>query len=140
MAGLGALTAWHALAPGVADWDSTVAAAGGSVRWLGPAAAALAAWTAQRGRRLEYLRALAARSPAIGPLHDLLLLGSVSVLGYGLAALIVSGRTILPMGRKARPYGRRGSRSAPTSIQKPLAGGFFHVVAPSLGKPPRPVS
>lgn len=95
MAALGTLTAWHALTPGVADWDSTVAAAGGSVRWLGPAAATLAAWTAQRSRRLEYLRALAARSPAIGPLHDLLLLGSVSVLGYGLAALIVAGRTIL---------------------------------------------
>jgi hypothetical protein len=94
-AGLGTLTAWHALMPGVADWDSTVAAVGGSVRWLGPVAAALAAWTAQRGRRLEYLRALAARSPAIGPLHDLLLLGLVSVLGYGLAALVVSARTIL---------------------------------------------
>ncbi|MEO5878236.1 MAG: hypothetical protein ABIS86_10350 [Streptosporangiaceae bacterium] len=95
IAGIGTITAWHALTPGVADWDATVAATGGSVRWLGPVAAALAAWTAQRGRRLDYLRALAARSPAAGPLHDLLLLGSVSVLGYGLAALTLSGRTVL---------------------------------------------
>ncbi|MCD0451371.1 hypothetical protein LO762_19515 [Actinocorallia sp. API 0066] len=82
LAGLGAVAGWRALPVGFHDWDGTVRAAEASVRWAGPAAAALAAWTGVRGRRLDYLRALAARSPAAAPLHDLALLVAVALLAH----------------------------------------------------------
>ncbi|MGI5232426.1 hypothetical protein [Actinoallomurus sp. CA-142502] len=92
---LGAVAAWHALLPGVAYWDDAVAALFASVRVLGPASAALAAWVALREHRLGYLRGLSARSPALGPLLDLTLLGVVSLCAYLVVAAIVVVKTLL---------------------------------------------
>ena len=92
---LGAVAAWRALLPGVAYWDDAVAALFASVRVLGPASAALAAWVALREHRLDYLRGLSARSPALGPLLDLLLLGVVSLSAYAVVATIVVVKTLL---------------------------------------------
>src|ERR687895_274254 len=55
---VGIAAAWPTLLPGVAYWDNAVAALGGSVRLLGPAAAALGAWVAIREHRLDHLRGL----------------------------------------------------------------------------------
>ncbi|GAA3232893.1 hypothetical protein [Actinocorallia longicatena] len=88
----GAVAAWRGLEPGVADWDGAVAAVEGSVRWLGPLGAGLAAWTGLRAQRLDYLRALAARSPAVAVLHDLSVLVAVCVLGYAAGALVACVR------------------------------------------------
>lgn len=95
MALLGAIAAWRALLPGVAYWDDTVAALFASVRVLGPASAALAAWVALREHRLGYLRGLSARSPAVGPLLDLMLLGVVALSAYTAVAAIVVIKTLL---------------------------------------------
>lgn len=92
---LGAVAAWRALLPGVAYWDDAVAALFASVRVLGPASAALAAWVALREHRLGYLRGLSARSPALGPLLDLLLLGVVSLAAYAMVATVVVVKTLL---------------------------------------------
>jgi hypothetical protein len=92
---LGGVAAWHALLPGVAYWDDAVAALFASVRVLGPASAALAAWVALREHRLGYLRGLSARSPALGPLLDLTLLGVVSLSAYAVVAAIVVVKTLL---------------------------------------------
>jgi hypothetical protein len=92
---LGAVAAWRALLPGVAYWDDAVAALFASVRVLGPASAALSAWVALREHRLGYLRGLSARSPALGPLLDLLLLGVVALSAYAVAATIVVVKTLL---------------------------------------------
>jgi hypothetical protein len=92
---LGAVAAWRALLPGVAYWDDAVAALFASVRVLGPASAALAAWVALREHRLGYLRGLSARSPALGPLLDLLLLGVVSLIAYAMVATVVVVKTLL---------------------------------------------
>ncbi len=92
---LGAVAAWRALLPGVAYWDDAVAALFASVRVLGPASAALAAWVALREHRLGYLRGLSARSPALGPLLDLLLLGVVALTAYAAVAAVVVVKTLL---------------------------------------------
>jgi hypothetical protein len=92
---LGAVAAWRALLPGVAYWDDAVAALFASVRVLGPASAALAAWVALREHRLGYLRGLSARSPALGPLLDLLLLGVVALSAYAAVATVVVVKTLL---------------------------------------------
>jgi hypothetical protein len=92
---LGAVAAWRALLPGVAYWDDAVAALFASVRVLGPASAALAAWVALREHRLGYLRGLSVRSPALGPLLDLTLLGFVSLSAYAVVATIVVVKTLL---------------------------------------------
>lgn len=92
---LGAVAAWRALLPGVAYWDDAVAALFASVRVLGPASAALAAWVALREHRLGYLRGLSARSPALGPLLDLLLLGVVSLIAYAMVTTLVVVKTLL---------------------------------------------
>ena len=92
---LGAVAAWRALLPGVAYWDDAVAALFASVRVLGPASAALAAWVALREHRLGYLRGLSARSPALGPLLDLMLLGVVALSAYTAVAMIVVVKTLL---------------------------------------------
>jgi hypothetical protein len=92
---LGTAVAWHALIPGVAYWDNAVAAVLTSVRLIGPASATLAAWVAVRDHRLDYLRGLAVRSPAVGPLLDMLLLSSVALSSYGLVTLIISAKTML---------------------------------------------
>lgn len=87
---LGAVAGWHELPQGFRDWDSVVGAAEASVRWSGPVVAGLAAWTGMSGRRLDYLRALTARSPAAAPLHDLALLSAVAQSGYLAGALTVA--------------------------------------------------
>ncbi|MCW2946782.1 MAG: hypothetical protein JWR24_3499 [Actinoallomurus sp.] len=92
---LGAVAAWHALLPGVAYWDDAVAALFTSVRLLGPASAALAAWVALREHRLDYLRGLSARSPSLGPLLDLLVLGVVTLSAYTVVAAVVAVKTLI---------------------------------------------
>lgn len=93
LAATGVLAAWHAMLPGAGGWDNAVVGLTGAARWMGPAAAALAAWPAVREHRLGYLRDLTARSPATGPLLDLLLLSHAVLLAYGLAAAAVIART-----------------------------------------------
>ncbi|HXA61457.1 MAG TPA: hypothetical protein VNW94_20110 [Streptosporangiaceae bacterium] len=95
---LGIAAAWRELIPGVAYWDNTVVAISASVRLLGPVAAALSAWVAVREHRLDYLRSLTPRSPATGPLVDLLLLGGVALPAYGLVALTIIIQTVLRAG------------------------------------------
>jgi hypothetical protein len=92
---VGVAAAWRTLMPGVDGWDNAVVALTASVRWMGPLAAALAAWLAVREQRLCYLRDLTARSPATGPLLDLLLLVHAALLAYGMAAVTVIGETVL---------------------------------------------
>ncbi|MES9536015.1 hypothetical protein [Actinomadura sp. NPDC000600] len=82
LTGLGTAAACLSLSPPVAYWDNTVVALVNAVRFLGPAAAGLAAWTAVRERPLDYLRDLTARSPATGALFDLLLLSSAALVSY----------------------------------------------------------
>lgn len=94
---LGAVAGWRELPEGFRDWDSVVGAAEASVRWSGPTAAGLAAWTGMSGRHLDYLRALTARSPAAAPLHDLALLSAVALTGYLAGALVVAA-PVLPGG------------------------------------------
>ncbi|SEF90724.1 hypothetical protein SAMN04489712_102459 [Thermomonospora echinospora] len=91
----GVAAAWRTMMPGVDGWDNAVVALMASVRWMGPLAAALAAWLAVREHRLGYLRGLTARSPATGPLLDLLLLTHAALLAYGMAAMVVIGETVL---------------------------------------------
>lgn len=92
---VGVAAAWHAMLPGADDWDNAVVGLTGSARWMGPPATALAAWPAIREHRLGYLRDLTARSPAVGPLLDLLLLTHATLLAYGLAAMVVIAQTVL---------------------------------------------
>jgi hypothetical protein len=106
LAGLGVALAWRALIPGVAYWDNTVVAVSASVRLLGPVAATLAAWGAVREHRLDYLRSLTSRSPATGPLLDLLLLTVVALLAYGVVATVIVVETLLRAGSwDLRPTG-----------------------------------
>lgn len=98
LAVLGAGCAWSELIPGVAYWESSAVAIAGSVRGMGPAAAAISAWAAIRERRSAYIRTLSARSPAVGPMLDLLLLTAVSLLAYCLVALLIAGMTLLQDG------------------------------------------
>ncbi|WP_233359115.1 hypothetical protein [Thermomonospora amylolytica] len=92
---VGVAAAWRTMTPGVDGWDNAVVGLTGSARWMGPPAAALAAWPAVREHRLGYLRDLTARSPATGPLLDLLLLTHAALLAYGLAAMVVIAQTVL---------------------------------------------
>lgn len=106
LAFLGAVAAWRALLPGVAYWDDAVAALFSSVCLLGPASAAFAAWVALREHRLDYLRGLAARSPALGPLLDLLLLGAVTLCAYAMVAVVVAAKTMIHIeAGQPRPIG-----------------------------------
>jgi len=95
LAGLGVAVAWQGLIPGVASWDCAVAAVGTSVRLLGPLAATLAAWATLRAERLDYLRTLGTRSPAVGPLLDLLLLCGVAMVAYVVVALVILADTLV---------------------------------------------
>jgi len=92
---VGVVAAWRAMTPGVAGWDNALVALTASVRWTGPLAAMLAAWLAVREHRLGYLRDLSARSPATGPLLDMLLLTHTVLLSYGVTAVAVIGETAL---------------------------------------------
>lgn len=95
---LGTGCAWTGLLPGVAYWESSVAAIAGSVRGMGPAAAAISAWAAIRERRSAYIRTLSSRSPAVGPMLDLLLLTVVTLLAYCLVVLLIAGATLFQGG------------------------------------------
>ncbi|WP_157438449.1 hypothetical protein [Actinomadura latina] len=88
---VGTAAALPALCLSAAYWDNTVVALVNTVRFLGPVAAALAAWAAVRERPLDYLRDLTARSPATGALLDLLLLSSAALVSYtAVTALVVA--------------------------------------------------
>jgi hypothetical protein len=95
LAGLGIVTAWLSLVPGVAYWDNSVVALVNTVRLLGPVAAGLAAWAAVRERGLDYLRDLSPRSPATGALLDLLLLAGAAAVAYGAVTVVVTVETVL---------------------------------------------
>lgn len=96
LAAIGLAAAWPVLIPGVGYWDNTAAAVIGSVRALGPACAALAAWTALRDDpTLGYLRGLTVRSPATVPLLDLSLLAGVTLPAYGIVIVVVSVKTAM---------------------------------------------
>jgi hypothetical protein len=96
LAAIGLATAWPALIPGVGYWDNTVSAVAGSVRTLGPACAALAAWTALRDDpSLGYLRGLTVRSPATVPLLDLSLLACVALPAYAIVTVVVFVKTMM---------------------------------------------
>ncbi|HEU5159095.1 MAG TPA: hypothetical protein VFU43_19015 [Streptosporangiaceae bacterium] len=116
---VGIAAAWPTLLPGVAYWDNAVAALGASVRLLGPAAAALGAWVAVREHRLDYLRELTTRSPAVGPLLDLLLLTAVTLLAYGIVGTIVLVQTAL---------GEDAGRLHPLGLLAGAAALTLHVV------------
>ncbi|MFI0351392.1 hypothetical protein [Actinomadura sp. 9N407] len=95
LTGIGIVTAWLSLVPGVAYWDNSIVALINSVRLLGPVAAGLAAWAAVRERGLDYLRDLSPRSPATGALLDLLLLAGAAALAYGTVTIVVTAETVL---------------------------------------------
>jgi hypothetical protein len=116
---VGVAAAWPALLPGVAYWDNAVASLGASVRLLGPAAAALGAWVAVREHRLDYLRGLTTRSPAVGPLLDLLLLTAVTLFAYGIVGTIVLAQTAL---------GEEAGRLHPLGLLAGAASLTLHVV------------
>ncbi|MEV0661108.1 hypothetical protein ACIBI3_09890 [Actinomadura luteofluorescens] len=92
---LGTAAACVSLSPAVAYWDNSVVALVNAVRFLGPAAAGLAAWTAVRERPLDYLRDLTARSPATGVLFDLLLLSAATLVSYVVATAVVVAVTLV---------------------------------------------
>ncbi|MFC6886954.1 MULTISPECIES: hypothetical protein [Actinomadura] len=95
LAGIGVVTVWLSLVPGVAYWDNSVVALVDSVRTLGPVAAGIAAWAAVRERRLDYLRDLTARSPATGVLLDLLLLSAAALAAYAAVTGVVVAATVV---------------------------------------------
>ncbi|TDE33117.1 hypothetical protein [Actinomadura sp. 6K520] len=86
---VGTAAAAPSLYPAVAYWDNAVVALVNAVRFVGPVAAALAAWTTVRERPLDYLRDLTARSPATGALFDLLLLSAAALLSYATVTMLV---------------------------------------------------
>jgi hypothetical protein len=116
---VGIAAAWPTLLPGVAYWDNAVAALGASVRVLGPAAAALGGWVAVREHQLDYLRGLTTRSPAVGPLLDLLLLTGVTLFAYGIVGTIVLVQTAL---------GEQAGRLHPLGLLTGAASLTLHVV------------
>ncbi|MEU6752935.1 hypothetical protein ABZ914_42520 [Spirillospora sp. NPDC046719] len=95
LSAVGTAAAGPPLLPSVAYWDNSVVALLDAVRFLGPAAAGLAAWTAVRERPLDYLRDLTARSPATGALLDLLLLSAAALASYLVVAALVVAVTLL---------------------------------------------
>ena len=91
---VGTAAAALSLCPSVAYWDNAVVALVNAVRFLGPVAAGLAAWTAVRERPLDYLRDLTARSPATGVLFDLLLLSAAALVSYATVAAMIAAVTL----------------------------------------------
>ncbi|MFG2002015.1 hypothetical protein ACGFNU_22975 [Spirillospora sp. NPDC048911] len=92
---VGVVTAWLSLVPDIAYWDNSVVALVNTVLILGPLAAGLAAWASVRERRLDYLRDLTPRSPATGPLVDMVLLSAAALAAYGAVAAVVAVHTAL---------------------------------------------
>jgi hypothetical protein len=93
LAFLGGLAGWLGLDPGVATWDATSLAILSATQLLGPVAAGLACWIAQREQRrqLAYLRVLSARRAPAVPLFQL----AAAVLWAVVAYLAVSGALVL---------------------------------------------
>lgn len=119
LAALGTACAWSALIPGVAYWQTSVAAVDESVRLMGPAAAGISAWAAVQERRVAYIRTLSPRSPAVGPMLDLLLLTVVSLLAYGIVTLVIISATLLNGG---------AGQACPMAIPAGAAALILHVV------------
>jgi hypothetical protein len=94
LAAVGLPAAWSGLIPGIAYWDTSATAVSGSVRYMGPVAAGIAAWVGIRERRGGYLRRLSPRSPAVGPSLDLLVLTALALLSYCLVSAAVLGYTL----------------------------------------------
>ncbi|XVQ12455.1 hypothetical protein ACQP1W_07795 [Spirillospora sp. CA-255316] len=131
LTGIGTVTVWLSLVPGVAYWDNSVVALINAVRLLGPVAAGLAAWAAVRERGLNYLRDLSPRSPATGALVDLLLLAAAAVLAYGTVTAVVTVETMLR---------QEAGHPAPLGLLAGASGLVLHVVAGYLAArlAPRP--
>jgi hypothetical protein len=93
LAFLGGLAGWLGLDPGVATWDATSLAILSATQLLGPVAAGLACWIAQREQRrqLVYLRVLSARRAPAVPLYQL----AAAVLWVVVAYLAVCGALVL---------------------------------------------
>ncbi|WP_420804481.1 hypothetical protein [Actinomadura atramentaria] len=90
----GCLAAWPSLAPGVAYWENSSVALLNAARFVGPVAAALAAWAGVRERSLDFLRDLTTRSPATAALLDLLLLATAAVAVYAAVVAVVAVETL----------------------------------------------
>ena len=91
--GVGLITAWNVLIPGVAAWENTMAAVVGSLRHTGPVAAAFAAWVAARKSRARRRRA-----PAVGPWRALrvpLAVLTVVLGAFAATVLVLALRTAL---------------------------------------------
>jgi hypothetical protein len=133
LAGIGIVTVWLSLIPGVAYWDNSVVALINAVRLLGPVAAGLAAWAAVRERGLNYLRDLSPRSPATGALLDLTLLAGAAALAYGSVTAVVSVETMLRQ-EAGHPY--------PLGLLAGMASLVLHVVVGYLAgrAAPRPAT
>jgi hypothetical protein len=93
LAFLGGLATWRGLIPGVATWESTSLALLGGTQLIGPVAAGLACWIAQREhrRRLTYLRVLSADRASAVPLLQV----AAAVLWAVVAYLSVGGAAAL---------------------------------------------
>jgi hypothetical protein len=93
LAFLGGLATWRGLIPGVATWESTSLALLGGTQLIGPVAAGLACWIAQREhrRRLTYLRVLSADRATAVPLLQV----AAAVLWAVVAYLSVCGAAAL---------------------------------------------
>ncbi|MFC5744068.1 hypothetical protein [Actinomadura rugatobispora] len=133
LTGIGIVTVWLSLVPGVAYWDNSVVALINAVRLLGPVAAGLAAWAAVRERGLNYLRDLSPRSPATGALVDLLLLAAAAVLAYATITAVLIVETMLR---------QEAGHPDPLGVLAGASGLVLHVVAGYLAArvAPRPAT
>ncbi|HEY8479443.1 MAG TPA: hypothetical protein VIL71_06380 [Spirillospora sp.] len=95
---VGTAAAAASLHQAVAYWDNAVVALINAIRFAGPVAAALGAWTAVRERPLDYLRDLTARSPATGALFDLMLLSAAALVSYATVTALVVAVTLAQNG------------------------------------------
>ncbi|MEV5408340.1 hypothetical protein AB0K60_05750 [Thermopolyspora sp. NPDC052614] len=114
--GLGLVTAWNVLIPGVAAWENTVGAVVGSLRLTGPVAAAFAAWVALRKRRARRRRAPVpgAWRALRAPLAVLL----VVVAAFGATVLVLAVRSALS---------EQAGRLPPSGLAAGAAGLTFFV-------------
>lgn len=114
--GLGLVTAWNVLIPGVAAWENTVVAVIGSLRLTGPVAAAFAAWVALRKRRARRRRApvMGAWRVLRAPLAVLL----VVVAAFGATVFVLAVRNALS---------EQAGRLPPSGLAAGAAGLAFFV-------------
>lgn len=114
--GLGLITAWNVLIPGVVAWENTMVAVVGSLRLTGPVAAAFAAWVALRKRR-----ARRRRGPAVGPWRALRV--PLAVLAVVLGAF---GATVLVLALRSA-LSEQAGRLSPSGLLAGAAGLTFFV-------------